>query len=244
MMNENELKQVWRKAGKEMNSQAYSSATIEQFMNSRSTSIGAKVKQLLQIDVFIKSALLVSLLVNAYLYSDTPAILSVCLAAILLLAGLTYFLFKTMEQFNQVTDASKSARDNLTSMLTFLQSRFETSTLAVASTHLFGFTSGVLIYFYLVYGRVRPLDATDYFVFGVFYLIGIIFGITATKGQVKYHIEHLKTCLSDLNEDVLSVVSSHIETQRKQDKVMKTLLMILVAFGFVLLIAVLKQIAG
>jgi hypothetical protein len=244
MMNENELKQVWRKAGKEMSSQAYSSATLEQFINNRSSSIGAKVKQLLQIDVFIKSALLVSLLVNVYLYFDTPAILSVCLAAILLLTGLTYFVFKTMERFNQVTDPSKSAKDNLTSMLTFLQGRFETSTLAVASTNLFGFISGVLIYFYLVYGRVRPLDAMDYFVFGVLYLIGIIFGIAATRGQVKYHIEHLKACLSDLNENVMAVVSSHIETQRKQDKVMKTLLMFLVVFGFVLLIVVLKQTAG
>lgn len=243
-MNEEELKQVWRKAGKEMVSQAYSSATLEQFINSRSTSIEAKVKQLLQIDIVFKSVLLVSLLVNVYLYFNTPTILSVCLAAILLLTGLTYFEFKTMERFNQVTDPSKSAKDNLTSMLTFLQSRFETSTLTVASTHLFGFTSGVLIYFYLVYGRVRPLDAMDYFVFGVFYLIGIIFGITATKGQVKYHIEHLKACLSDLNENVMAVVSSHIEEQRKQDRVMKTLLMLLVGFGFVVLIVVLTQIAG
>jgi hypothetical protein len=243
-MNENELKQVWRKVGKEMNSQVYSSATLEQFINSRSTSIGAKVKQLLQIDIFIKSALFVSLLFNVYLYFDTPTILSVCLVAILLLAGLTYFESKTMERFNEVTDPSKSAKDNLASMLTFLQSRFETSTLAVASTHLFGFTSGVLIYFYLVYGRVRPLEAMDYFVFGVFYLIGIIFGIAVTKGQVKYHIKHLKACLSDLNENVLSVVSSHIEDQRKQDKVMKILLMLLVAFGFVVLIVVLTKIAG
>jgi len=244
MMNENELKQVWRKAGEEMSSQVYSSATLEQFMNSRSTSIGAKVKRLLQIDIFIKSALLVSLLVNVYLYFDTSTILSVCLAAILLLAGVTYFEFKTMERFNQVTDPSKSAKDNLTSMLTFLQSRFETSTLAIALTHLFGFTSGLLIYFYLVYGRVRPLDAMDYFVFGTFYLIGILFGIAATKGQVRYHIKHLKACLSDLNENVLAVVSSHIEDQRKQDHMIKLLLMLLVVFGFVVLIAVLKQIAG
>jgi hypothetical protein len=244
MMNENELKQVWRKAGEEMSSQVYSSATLEQFMNSRSTSIGAKVKRLLQIDIFIKSALLVSLLVNVYLYFDTFTILSVCLAAILLLAGVTCFEFKTMERFNQVTDPSKSAKDNLTSMLTFLQSRFETSTLAIALTHLFGFTSGLLIYFYLVYGRVRPLDAMDYFVFGTFYLIGILFGIAATKGQVKYHIKHLKACLSDLNENVLAVVSSHIEDQRKQDHMIKLLLMLLVVFGFVVLIAVLKQTAG
>ena len=244
MMNENELKQVWRKAGKEMNSQAYSSATLEQFINSRSTSIGAKINQLLRVDIFMKSAVLVSLLVNVYWYFDTPSVLSVCLAAILLLVGLTHFEFKTMERFNEITDLGDSAKDNLSSMLTFLQSRFETSTLAVASTHLFLFTSGCLIYFYLVYGQVRPLDGTDYFVFGVLYLIGIIWGIAATKGQVKYHVKHLKACLSDLNENVLSVVSSHIETQRKQDKMMKTLLMLLVVFGFVVLIAVLKQIAG
>jgi len=244
MMNEDELKQLWRKAGKEMNSQTYSEATLDQFMNSRSTSIGAKIRQLLQIDIFIKSAVLVSLLVNVYLYSDAPAVLSVCLAAVIMLAGLTYFEAKTVDRFNRVVDLSRSAKDNLTSLLTFLQSRFETSALSVAATHLFGFTSGLLIYFYLVYGKVRPLDAMDYFVFGVFYLIGIIFGLATTKGQVKYHIEHLKACLSDLNGNVLAVVSGHIETQRKQDRAMKVLLMLLVVFGFVVLIAVLKHVAS
>ena len=212
-------------------------------MNRRSTSIGAKIKQLLQIDIFIKLGVLVSLIVNVYLYFDNPAVLFVCLTAIVLLGGLTYFEIKTVDRFNTVVDLGDSAKDTLTSLLTFLESRFETSTLAVASTYLFGFTSGLLIYFYLMYGRVRPLDAVDYFVFGVFYLIGIIMGLATTKGQVKYHIKHLKVCLSDLNENVLAVVSSHIETQRKQDRAMKTLLMLLVVFGFVLLIAVLKHVA-
>jgi len=48
----------------------------------------------------------------------------------------------------------------------------------------------------------------------------------------------------EMNSQVYSsaTVSSHIETQRKQDRTMKTLLSLLLIFGFVILIAVLRQI--
>lgn len=245
-MNENDLKKLWEQAGEKMSSQSYAGATIEQFINSRSTSIREKIGKLIGIDIVIKSLVLLSLAVNIYFYLNTQQVqvLYVCLIAIGLLTSLIYFEFRTMKHFQKVTDPSHSARENLSSMLLFLESRFDTSVLAIASTHLFFFTSGLLIYFYTTYGRVRTLDAMDYFVFGVFYLIGIIMGFVVTNAQVKFHIKHLKTCLSDLNENVMEIVSGNIETQRKQDRGIKMLLSLLLIFGFVLLIFFLKLIGG
>jgi hypothetical protein len=242
-MNEDEIKKIWKQVGEKMNSQNYGTATIEQFINSRSHSIEDKISRLLQFDIVIKSIIGLSLIVNIFLYFNTYQVLAICVIVLLVLIGLIYFEMRTLNHFRSVVDPSLSARDNLSTMLSFLKSRFDTATMAIASTGLFLMTSGMLIYFWMTYGRVRPLDAMDYFVFGVFYLIGIVMGFVTTSSQVKYHIRHLTTCLSDLNEGVMTVVSENIETQRKQDRIIKTLLLFLLAFGFVLLILIIQQVA-
>jgi hypothetical protein len=48
--------------------------------------------------------------------------------------------------------------------------------------------------------------------------------------------------LSDLNDNVLFIVSQNIEAQQKQDRTTKLLLGIVLIIGFVLLIAILKKI--
>ena len=60
------------------------------------------------------------------------------------------------------------------------------------------------------------------------------------RGQIEYHAKHIEACLSDLNNNVLAIVTSSIESQRKQDYAIKFLLTLVLTFGFVVLIGVLK----
>ena len=64
---------------------------------------------------------------------------------------------------------------------------------------------------------------------------------TIYYAQVKYQIKHIEACLSDLNDNILAVVTSNIETQQKQDRTTKVLLYAVLIFGFIVLIAVLKK---
>lgn len=242
-MNESDLKKAWNKVGDEMNSYAYAETTIEQFIHSRSRSIKEKIEKLFATDIALKLIIASTLLWNIFSYWGTPSVVYICLVALGLVGYLTYFEIRIRRSFLKTADPAQDTRKNLESILSFLQSRFDITAWSIASTYLFLFTSGLLAYFYLVYGRVRPLDAMDYFVFGTFYLIGIVMNLAVVKGQVKYFVKHLEACLSDFNADVLAVVSRSIETQQKQDKIIKVLLGLLVIFGFVALIAVLKQIA-
>ena len=64
------------------------------------------------------------------------------------------------------------------------------------------------------------------------------------NSQVKYNIKHLKLCLTDLNDNILAIVTNNIEAQRKQDRTTKVLISFVLVFGFVLLIAVFKSVSG
>jgi len=50
--------------------------------------------------------------------------------------------------------------------------------------------------------------------------------------------------LSDLNDNALAIVSNNISSQQKQDRTNKVLLFFVLIIGFVLLIAIFKNVLG
>ena len=97
------------------------------------------------------------------------------------------------------------------------------------------------MYFFVTYGQVRRLDGIDFLVFSTLIFIGTVMNVVINSGQVRYHIKHIEACLSDLNDNELAVVTSNIETQRKQDQTVRVLLIIVGALGFMLLAILLKK---
>ena len=95
----------------------------------------------------------------------------ISVTGIVLLAPLIWYEFIVLKRFSKVSDYAQNTREKLSGILTFLRSRFFTAVLSVASTYLFFFIAGSLVYFYTVYGKVRPLDNMDIFVFVVFCII-------------------------------------------------------------------------
>jgi hypothetical protein len=86
------------------------------------------------------------------------------------------------------------------------------------------------------------MNGQDIIVFTGFIIAGMIFNFVVNKAQIQYQVKHLELCLSDLNDDALSVVSDNIVTQQKKDRINKVLIMFVLLIGFVLLVIVFKNI--
>lgn len=242
-MSENDkyLKAMWNKAENLLSSSEYERSTIERFISKRSNSTAQKIKNLIGIDIGIKSVVWLISILNIFLYMGTTKVVAVCAIASLVIAFLVFYEYKMLKRFSDVVDYGKSTKQKLASMLTYLRSEFLSTLLAISVGYPFMFLSGVLLYFYAEYGRVRPLDGIDILVFSTFMFGGLAFNFYINKKQVDYQVKHLETCLSDLNDNSLELVSTNLELQRKQDITNKILLYIVLAFGFALLMIVLKK---
>ena len=63
------------------------------------------------------------------------------------------------------------------------------------------FLSGSLYYFYFKYGEIRPLDLTDYLVFGGAILIAYVLGAAVNLAAMKFQVRQLESCLQEIDED-------------------------------------------
>jgi hypothetical protein len=242
MENDKYLKDMWNKAENLLGSSDYESSTIERFISKRSNSTAQKVKNMIYVDIVLKSVVLLVLIIDIFLYLGTMNVIAVCVISIVLLTSLILFEFKMLNRFTEIVDYGKSTKQKLASMLTYLRSGFFSTSLGISIGYPFMFIAGTLLYFYSAYGYVRPLDGQDIIVFSIFIFAGLAFNFYVNRKQVDYQIKHLETCLSDLNDSSLEMVSNNIEIQRKQDITNKILLFIVLAFGFVLLLVVFKNI--
>lgn len=241
-MNDKKLKAMWSKTENLIGSSEYGSSNIEQFLSGRSHSTAQMIKKMIYMDIVLKTVVTIVLLVDIFLYAGTENVIAVCISGVVVLVGLILFQLKMLTRFAKIADHGQTTRDKLASMLSYLKTRFYSTLLSISITYLFFFIAGTLVYFYSVYGRVRPLDGVDIVVFLAFILLGIAFNFFTFRAQVQYHVKHLEACLSDLNDNTLLLVSETIEQQRKQDRINKLLLMLVLVFGFVLLIAVFMNI--
>ena len=241
-MNDKKLKDMWNKAENLMEASDYESSSIEQFISGRSTDTTQKIKNMIVFDLVLKALVMVLLAIDFVLYFGTTNVMLVTVTGILALILLIFMQRKMLHRFSDAADNGQTTRDKLASMLTYLKTKFFSTLLSVSGTYLFVFIAGSLIYFYTAYGHVRPLDGVDFVVFLGFIVIGIVFNFIVNRGQVKYHIKHIETCLKDLNDKNLELVSENIELQRKQDRTQKLLLGLVLIIGFVLLIAVLMNV--
>jgi hypothetical protein len=240
-MSDEILKNMWNKTENVLGASNYESNTIERFTAGRSDSVAQKIRTMLHFDIALKALVSLMLALDVTLYFNTNLVLIIGITGIVILISLILYQFKVLQRFSKIADYGQSTKEKLSGMLTFLQSRFFTALLSIASTYIFVFISGSLLYFYAVYGQVRALDGIDIIVFSIFIIIGIVMNFFVNFGQVRYHIKHIELCLSDLNDNVLAIVTQNIETQQKQDRTTKFLLGLVLVFGFVLLIAILKK---
>lgn len=241
-MNDKKLKDMWNKAETLMEASAYASSSIEQFISGRSNDTTKKIRNMIIFDLVVKALALCALAIDFVLYFGTANIMAVTVAGVAILIPLIFMQYKLLNRFSEAADNGQTTRNKLASMLTYLKTKFFTTLLSLSGTYLFVFIAGSLLYFYAAYDYVRPLDGVDFVVFLGFIVIGIVFNFFVNRGQVKYHIKHLETCLKDLNDKNLKLVSENIELQRKRDRSNKILLALVLVLGILLLVIVFKNI--
>jgi ABC-type multidrug transport system fused ATPase/permease subunit len=242
VMNEDKLKAMWNKTESLESGSLYNSQLIQKYLSGRSNDISRKMRNMIRFDMVVKALIACVFGVDMYFFYGSANIVLVSFLAILILIPMIIYERKMMVRFDKAAGQGQNLRENLSSMLSYLKTKFTSTLLAISITYLFVFISGSLIYFYFAYGYVRPLDYLDVVVFTGFIMIGIVFNFIVNRGQVKYQIRHLENCLSDLNDQALPLAEEMIESQRKQDRANKLILGVLLIFGFLLLIVVLLNV--
>ncbi len=241
-MNDDRLKNNWDNLGDYTGESRFSKMSGDLFLKSRSNTIYGKIRSTVITDLVLKSVFAAVIVIDILVYSDlTPVV--VVLACLSVMLILTYWIELSMlKEFARISDPGQSSRDNLSSMLTFLQRKSLVPVISMAATQIIIFISGLLMHFYIFYGYLKPISLFSFFVFGTLCLIGVITSLTINLSQINFHKKHLEVCLSDLNENTLAMVAHNIEEKRKQDGTIKFLLGIAVIFGFIVMLVLLKAI--
>lgn len=243
-MKDQEFKDLWQSLEEYPGMPISKTFDAQRFINSRSSTVKDKIRKHLYKDLIIKSVSFIVILLNMAFYKDIVNVLYVCFALLGFLAIMSFIEYRTLQEFNRISDPGTNTRDNLSKVLVFLQRKSTLIGIVTSASQVLIFIPGLLAYFFLTYGQLKPMTGMSFFVFSTLCLIGIITAYSTVLSQIRYHIKHLTICLSDLNDNILQMAYATIEKDRKRDGTIKMLVGLLLIFGFVLLIAVLKSIMG
>jgi len=238
----NNLKSGWDNIDEFSGLPGYGITSIEKFIYGRSLSIYQKIRGIFIWSFILKSVAFLFIVFNLILYRKYENVIMINALLCLLLVIFLIIEIRFYFEFRKSATPSKSSKENLSSLLVFLGRKFAVLTIIRSATYLFGFIPGILLYFMLVYGYLKPIDLMGYLVFSFLGLIGIIFSYINDKRQVGYYIRHIKLCLSDLNDNALALASEIIETKRKLDVTIIVLTQFVIILVFVVLMVILKSI--
>jgi hypothetical protein len=241
-MDDKKLKDMWNKAEIYLGTSGYEASTIEGFLSGRSGAGSEKIRKMIQLHIVIKVLAAVILLLDAVLYYPVqPMVSYICILGAIIVIPLIWYELKILNRFSRITDNNRSPKEKLSDMLVFLRSHSFTTLLSISSTYLFGYTAGILLYFFVAYGYLRRMGSLDIFVFPAICIFGMILNYVMNNNTIKYQIKHFEACLADLDKDVLKLVSSNIDEQQKRSKTTKLLIGIIVFLSFLIFVAVLKE---
>lgn len=241
-MKEDSLKHIWNLIDKQVDFPGFPHESRDHSKQSRSESIQDKARILLRNDLILKAVGSLVFVLDLFLYFDHTNVIYICLAGLLFQSIMAAVEVKLIREFNRLSDHSLSTRENLSGLMAFLKRKAPLFSITIASSQISIFTPGVLLYYFLAYGQAKPMIPLTFFVFSVLVGIGTVVHYLRIQSQLKFHIRHIAACLADLNENTLEFVSNLIEKERKQDELIKVLVGLLLIFGFVGLIVVLKSI--
>ena len=240
-MNDKNLKDMWKDIEYFMDRPPYLEHNIDQIINRRSRSVSQKIMNMLKLDIGIKILAFVVLIIDSLLYFNVQQhIAIVCMTTAAIVLPLILFEYNTLRQFRDISDFGRSTKEKLSGMLAFLKNRSFITLLSTSTTYLFGFTAGILLYFFAEYGMLRRMGSLDVLVFPAICLIGIILSYVMNDNTIRYQIKHLEWCLSDFDDEIMAMVERDIEAQRKRDELVKLMVGIIVFFSFFVFVIILK----
>jgi len=238
----NDLKKGWENIDEFAGIPGIGITSVEKFIKGRSISIAGKVRGFFVRDFIIKSLAYLFIILNLVLCRRDQDILLINAILGVLLIIFTLLGIKFLREFKRSADPARSSRDNLSSLLTFLTRRFRYQAIIAATTYICTFLPMILLYFTVEYGYLKPISPERFIIFVFIGILGTVSGYILDIRAVRHHIQHIKICLSDLNDNALAMASQNIELKRKMDHIITILIQVVILLGFVGLITLFKSI--
>ena len=238
----NDLRNGWKNIDEFAGIPGIGITSVDKFIQGRSVSIAGKVRGIFVRDFIFKTLAFLFIALNLILgQSDSDIWLINAILGVLLVV-FTMLGIKFYREFRRSADPARSSRDNLTSLLTFLKRRFPYAAIIAATTYICAFLPMILLYFNVAYGYFKPFTPERYIVFSFIGILGTISGYVLDMRAVKHHIQHIRICLSNLNDNALALASQNIELKRKMDHIIIILIQVVILLGFLGVIVILKNV--
>ena len=238
----NDLRKGWENIDEFAGIPGIGITSVEKFKQGRSISIAGKVRGIFVRDFIFKSLGVLFISLNLILYRSEPDIwlINAILGMVWIISILLGVHF--YREFKRSADPARSSRENLSSLLSFLSRRFPYAAINAATTYVCTFLPGILLYFVATYGYLKHFTTENYIVFSFLGILGTVSGYILDMRSVRHHIQHIKICLSDLNDNALALASQNIEMKRKMDHIITILVQVIILLAFLGFIAIFKSV--
>jgi hypothetical protein len=240
-MNDENLKNSWNNFNEDdMEFVSIKDISSGTYFRNKSTGIQQKIRTDIVRSIAFKCISFIAFVILLSLNDGTREINIIGYLGIGISSALIFLEYRIFRSFEEETNMAVSPRENLSGMLRFIRRKSDVLAFLTCTGQLLIFVPGVMVYYLLTYGYIKPLTPMSFFVFGVLILIGTVMMYLRMTSQLKYHGKQIAICLSDMNDENLLRLSTTIEKERKQDQLVKGLSALVLIFGFVLMIALFK----
>ncbi len=201
----NDLRKGWENIDEFAGIPGIGITSVEKFKQGRSISIAGKVRGIFVRDFIFKSLAFLFISLNLVLNRTDPDIRLVNAILGILWIIFTLLGIKFYREFKNSADPARSSRDNLSSLLTFLSRRFRYQALIAATSYIIICLPMILLFFTVAYGYLKPVSQQTYIFYAFLGILGTASGYVLDMRAVKHHIQHIRICLSDLNDNALAI---------------------------------------
>lgn len=217
------LKSAWKRE-EGFDSPRLSESDIEKYLQKKSKGISQHYKKGLVFDLVLKGLVGISLIGIIILFAGNINMLISMLMVLALILWSIWFQVKMYRNIPSDVSSEPVIRKTLEKRIDFYRKKYFKSLYIGALSNSLIFVSGSLYYFYIKYGEIRPLDLTDFLVFGGATLIAFIFGAAANIGQMNFQVKQLESCLQEIDEDSISVLTIREQKNKRRRLFFITLL--------------------
>jgi len=210
-----------------------SESEIQRFLQQKSRDITQQFRKGLTFDVILKSLIGLSLIGMLILLSKNLNLVIVLAAVLVLLLWTIWFQWRMFRKIPREDGSPPVIRTSLEKRIQFYRNHYVKSLYIGSLSNVLIFVSGSLYYFYFKYGEIRPLDLTDYMVFGVAIILAYALGAWAQIAHHNFQVRQLESCLREIDEDAMTVLT--LRDQRKKERRLLFLAVSAMILGLLLL---------
>ncbi len=226
------LKSAWKKE-QGFETRRLSESDIEKLLHRKSRDISQLFKKGLVFDLVLKSLIGFSLIGIIILFTGNPYLLISMLAVLAIILWTIWYQVKIYRKIPS-TGTEPVIRTSLEQRIQFYHKHFIKSLYIGALSNSLFFISGSLYYFYFKYGEIRPLDLTDYLVFGTGITIAFVLGAWVNISQHNFQMKQLESCLQEIDENALTELTMK---DRRNKKIRLFIIVLLALISGLLLLA-------